>query len=101
MHDYCSISPTLEWIDEHKVCSIPPGVLALAESMIELAISDIVNIAGRDHALAWIMAKDRSYQFSFLNCCGILGINPVVIRSAVNAYLAGNHERKRRKGRKV
>lgn len=101
MYDFCSIAPEKKWVFQHKACSIPDGILALAKNILRLAIIDIRNKNGREAAVTWIMNDDTNYQFSFLNCCALLQVDPEQIRRGVAAYLAGNHERKRRNRRKL
>jgi hypothetical protein len=100
LFDYASVPLEEKYVREHKVCSIPAGVLALAESIIELAINDIINNHGRDQALSYVLDDDLSYPLSFLNICSLLQVGPGQIRRSLAAFLK-NHKTmpKRKRGR--
>jgi len=84
------------WVVDKK-CSTPAGIMGLAESIIQLAIADIARDQSREQAVSWIENNDTSYQFSFLNVCSLIQVDPKQIRGAVNAFLAENPARPKRR----
>jgi hypothetical protein len=86
--DYISIPLEKEYSEEHKECSVDPGIFHLCRSVLELAILDLRARGQRERALSWIMSNEIDHIFYFLPICSLLKIDPFQIRRNMVVYLA-------------
>ncbi|MEW5802683.1 MAG: hypothetical protein AB1847_11345 [bacterium] len=80
-----------EYLFEFHQNSIPSGIKALAEAILDQALQDIITDEGKDAAVYWISIDNYSYPFSFRCICEMLGMNPYAIRNTVQRFV---HEQK-------
>jgi len=78
-----------EYLTTFRQDSVPSGIKALAEAILDQALEDIINDEGKDASAYWVSVDNFNYPFSFRNICQMLGMNPYAIRNAVQKFVNG------------